>query len=92
MNMSTLQRPVLLLKMSTSQRKGMSCTWMRLYNSSHAAPGLIYTAEACAVLGPVYTLGPELHLDMSTLQNHVLHLDVFTLQWPELHLNMSCKV
>jgi hypothetical protein len=39
-----------------------------------AAPGLIYAAEA----GPVYTLRPELHLDVSALQTPVLHLDMST--------------
>ena len=38
----------------------------------------------------VYTLGPELHKDLSTLQSPVLHLDVFTLQEPDLHLDRSC--
>jgi hypothetical protein len=41
-------------------------------------------------LGRVYTLGPELHKDLSTLQSPVLHLDVFTLQEPDLHLDRSC--
>jgi hypothetical protein len=42
----------------------------------------LYTTETCAVLGRVYTLGPELHLDVSTLQIPVLHLEVFPLQGP----------
>ncbi len=40
---------------------------------------IIYTAEACAALGRVYTLGPELHLNIYTLQSPVLHLNVFPL-------------
>jgi hypothetical protein len=39
---------------------------------------LDYTAEACAVLRPVCTLGPKLHLDVSTLQSPVLNLDMST--------------
>jgi hypothetical protein len=48
-----------------------------------AAPGLVYTAEACPSSGGVYTTeeGPELHLDLSTLQRAVqlleLSLDYF---------------
>ncbi len=34
-----------------------------------AAPGLVYTTEDCAAApGGVYTTGPELSLDLSTLQ------------------------
>ncbi len=35
--------------------------------------------------------GPELHLDVSTLQRGlpVLLLDVYTPQWPKLHLDVS---
>ncbi len=33
--------------------------------------------------------GPELHLDVSTLQRNVLLLEVSTLQGPELHLDVS---
>jgi hypothetical protein len=33
--------------------------------------------------------GPELHLDVSTLQKNVLLLEVSTLQGPELHLDVS---
>jgi hypothetical protein len=32
--------------------------------------------------------GPELHLDVSTLQRNVLLLGVSTLQGPELHLDV----
>jgi hypothetical protein len=40
-----------------------------------AAPGLIYTTKGCAAPGGVYTTGPELSLDLSTLQWLVLFLD-----------------
>jgi len=40
-----------------------------------AAPGLVYTTEGCAAPGSVYTTGPELSLDLSTLQWLVLVLD-----------------
>jgi hypothetical protein len=49
----------------------------------------IYTTDTCAALGRVYTLGPELHLDVSTQQIPVLHLDLFPLQGPLLHLDVS---
>ena len=41
-----------------------------------AAPGLVYTTEGCAAPGSVYTTGPELSLDLSTLQWLVLVLDL----------------
>ncbi len=34
-----------------------------------AAPGLVYTTKGCAAPGGVYTTGPELSLDLSTLQH-----------------------
>ena len=40
-----------------------------------AAPGLVYTSKGCAAPGGVYTKGPELSLDLSTLQWLVLVLD-----------------
>ncbi len=40
-----------------------------------AAPGLVYTTKGFAVPGGVYTSGPELSLDLSTLQWLVLVLD-----------------
>jgi hypothetical protein len=45
--------------------------------------------EACAAPGGVIPQGPELHLDMSTLQRPKLLLDMSALQGPELHLDMS---
>jgi hypothetical protein len=50
----------------------------RIVSCLHPSPGLRNTVEACAALGPVYTLEPELHLDESTLRNPVLNLDVST--------------
>jgi hypothetical protein len=61
----------------------LSCTWTRLDNTSLHVLLLdvsIYTTETCAALERVYTLGPELHLDVSTVQSPVFHLDVFNLQ------------
>ena len=40
-----------------------------------AAPGLVYPTKGCAAPGGVYTTGPELSLDLSTLQWFVLVLD-----------------
>ncbi len=37
----------------------------------------------------VSATGPELHLDVSALQGHVLLLELSTLQRPELHLGES---
>ena len=50
--------------------------------------GLPALTPVCT-LGRVYTLGPKLHKDLSTLQSPVLHLDVFTLQEPDLHLDIA---
>ncbi len=35
--------------------------------------------------------GPELHLDLSTLQRNMLLLEVSSLQGPELHLDESAQ-
>ncbi len=40
-----------------------------------AAPGLVYSTKGCAAPGGVYATGPELSLDLSTLQWLVLVLD-----------------
>jgi len=76
MDVSTLERSVLLLKMSTQGPEAApGLVWTTV---ACAAPRLIYTAVACAALGPVYTLRPELFLDPSTLQSPVLNLVVST--------------
>jgi hypothetical protein len=49
----------------------------KLNNRKHLVEKIILSTEACAELGRVYTLGPELHKDLSTLQSPVLHLVVF---------------
>ncbi len=43
---------------------------------------MLWGMNACASLGRVYPLGPELHKDLSTLHSPVLHLDVFPLPAP----------
>jgi|688.fasta_scaffold1878886_1 hypothetical protein len=49
-----------------------------------------YCTEACAAPGGVYTTGPELLLNVSTLQRHVLYREVSTSQQgPELHRHKS---
>ncbi len=55
-------------------------------HGAEVAPGLVYTTEACAASGRVYTQGLELHLDLVGQQEPVLLLDVSTLQGRELHL------
>jgi hypothetical protein len=66
----------------------LSCTWMCLDNNSSLHVLLLdlstFTTETCTALGCVYTLAPELHLDISTLQISVLHLDMF------LYRSLSC--
>ncbi len=71
-DVSTTQRPVLLLDMSTRTRQGreLHLDVFRLLVAC-AAAGLVYTAEACAASRHVYTLGPELHLDVSYPQGPV---------------------
>jgi hypothetical protein len=54
-----------------------------------AAPGLVYNTEACAAHERFHTLGPELHLDMSTPMGPKLHLGVSTPQRPVLLLDMT---
>ncbi len=43
----------------------------------------MWTTGACTAPGGVYTTGPELHLDVTTLDRIVLHLDVSKPQGPE---------
>ncbi len=94
-DVSTLQRPLLLLELYTVHHRGTTETY--------AAPGVVYTTGAWAasdvstLQSPVLHLKmftqqwPELHLDLSTLQMSVLHLDVSTPHRPELHLNLAGK-
>jgi hypothetical protein len=51
----------------------------------------VFTTEACAAPGGVYTQGPELQLDVSALKRYVLLVVMTTPQGPELHLNMSAQ-
>jgi hypothetical protein len=48
----------------------------------------VYTIEACAVPGGVYTTVPELYPDVSALQRPVLFLEV-SATGPELNLDVS---
>jgi hypothetical protein len=106
LDLSTLQRPVLQLDMSTpegpelhldlvgkqepvqlldmSHSRGVSCTWMCL----------LYTIEACAAPGGIFTTGTYAasDLDVPTLERPVLHLDMSTPQGPELHLDLFTLV
>jgi hypothetical protein len=74
---STLQRPLLLLDISTKQRP-------ELYLER------VWRTGACAGLDMsiLHNIGPELHLHLSTLQRPLLHLGVFTPQGPKLHLDL----
>ncbi len=69
------RQPLLLLEASTPQL--------------HLDVSTDYTAEACAAQGGVYTTGPKLHLDLSSLQRPLLLPEVRTPQGPELYLYMS---
>jgi hypothetical protein len=87
----TLQRPVLLLEVSTQQ--GMNCIWTCLHYrgmcctgkclhyrglSCCICHGRVYDTEACAAPGCVTSQWLELHLDLSSQQRPVMHLDVST--------------
>jgi hypothetical protein len=76
-DISTLQRPVLLLELSTLQRPVL-----------HLDVSTQYTTEACVAHRRVYTTKPVLHLDVSTPQRPELHLDLSTLQRPVLLLKV----
>jgi hypothetical protein len=60
---------------ATPERAFSTGSWAppaRIYFTSTgawAAPGRVYTAEFCSASRRVYTLGPELHLNMSWQQN-----------------------
>jgi hypothetical protein len=65
------QEPVvLLLDGSTQQWHELHLDVFRLLVAG-AAVGLVYIEEACAASRHVYTLGHELHLDMSNPQGHM---------------------
>ena len=97
--MSAIQRNVLLLEVSTQQ--GPELYLDVSATEECAAPGGVYTTGACAgrvclhyrglyvLLLEVSAKGPELHLDVSTLQRNVLLLEVSTLQGPEVYLDVS---
>ncbi len=72
----TLKRPVLLLDMSTVQRDVLHLHMdVSTPQGAGAVPGLVYTTKGCEDPGDVCTTGPELSLDLSTLQWLVLVLD-----------------
>ncbi len=76
LDMSALQRLVLLLEVSTTQGP-------ELHLDLSALQRLVLLPEVST------TQGPELHLDLSALQRLVLLLEVSTSQGPELHLDVS---
>ncbi len=67
----------------------ISCGMIILFGGMIRMIIMLCGMNACAALGRVYTLGPELHKDLSTLHSPVLHLDVFPLQEPDLHLDIA---
>ena len=76
LDVSALQRNVLLLEVSTLQGPELHLDVSAL-------------REVYVLLLEVSAKGPELHLDVSTLQRDVLLLEVSSLQGPELHLDVS---
>jgi hypothetical protein len=82
MYMSTLERPVLLLEVSTPQHRGLSCTWTCLGNSSLCSNVPELNLDLSALQSPLQHLdrlplkGLELNLVLSTLK------EVFPLQGP----------
>jgi hypothetical protein len=86
LDLSSLQSPVLHLDgfplqgtelnmVLSGQVACMCCSWTYLYTLQRPVH--------------IYSLGPDLHLEGSTLQIPALPLDVFRLQGPYLHLDMS---
>jgi hypothetical protein len=57
-----------------------------------AAPGLVYTSKGCAAPEGVYTTGPELSLDLSTLQWLVLVLDSIREIGSSISLNIYFEI
>ncbi len=89
MDVSTLERPLLLLEVSTPQYRGLSCTWTCLDNISlRCSWAYLHYRCLCCTRTFLHTV-PELHLDLFALQSPVLHLDRFPLQGPELNLVLS---
>ncbi len=74
LDVATLQRPVLLLEVSTPQRHEM-----HPYGSTLQRPVLHLDVST--------PQGPQMHLDLAGLQEPVLLLDVSTLQECELYLD-----
>jgi hypothetical protein len=79
LNVSALQRPVLLLALEVSTPKGPKLIWTCLH----------YRGMCCSWRCLPTPQGPELLLNLSALLRYVLLLEVSTLQGPELHLNVS---
>jgi len=75
LDVSALQRNVLLLELSTLQGPELHLNVSALQRS--------------VLLLEVSATGPELHLDVSALQRNLLLLEVSTLQGPELYLDVS---
>ncbi len=87
-DMSTLERPVLLLEMSSPQQMGRSCTWTCLDNNSLCCSWAdLHYRFLCCTRTCLHNV-PELHLDLSALPSPVLHLDGFPLQGPEVYLDV----
>jgi hypothetical protein len=76
LDVSTLQRPLLLLEVFTPQGPEL-----HLDVSTLQRPVLHLDMSK--------PQGLELHLDLATLQRPVLHLDVSTSHGPELHLDLG---
>ncbi len=98
LDVSALQRSVLLLKVSATGPKqhldvsALQRSVLLLEVSTLQGPKLhldVSALQRSALLLEVSATGPELHLDVSALHRNELLLEVSTLQGPELHLDVS---
>ncbi len=72
LDVSTLQRPLLRLDISSKQRPEL---YLERVRRTVACAGLYMS-----ILHTAHSIGPELHLHLSTLQRPLLHLYVSTPQ------------
>ncbi len=99
--MSSLQRPVLLLEVSTHRGlsgswtclyfRGLCCSWRCLHHRGRAASNVSALQRPVLLLKVSTPHGLERHLNVSALQRPVLLLEVSTPQGLELHLNVSAQ-
>ncbi len=79
MDVPKLERPVLLLEVSTPQHRSLNCTWTCLDDSSLCSSCTYLHCRYLYCTRNFLHTESELHLDLSSLQSPVLHLDGFPL-------------